>query len=36
MIKIENYCKPGGTKLLGIRGAFDDEIDGELLPCPLW
>mgnify|MGYP000883105959 CR=1 FL=1 len=35
MIKIVNYCKPGGMNLLGIPGAFDDEIEGELLPCPL-
>lgn len=35
MIKFENYCKPNGRELLGIPGAFDDEIDGELSPCPI-
>lgn len=35
MIKIENYCKPNTIKLLGIKGAFDEEIEGELKPCPL-
>lgn len=35
MIKIENFCKPNATKLLGIKGAFDEEIEGELKPCPL-
>lgn len=35
MIKIENFCKPNGVKLLGIKGAFDDEIEGEILPCPI-
>ena len=35
MIKIENYCKPNATRLLGIKGAFDEEIEGELKPCPL-
>ena len=31
----ENYCKPGGVELLGIKGAFDEEIDRELKPCLL-
>ena len=35
MIKIENYCKPNGVELLGIKGAFEEEIDGEIKPCPL-
>ena len=35
MIKIENYCKPNGIELLGIKGAFDEYIEGELKPCPL-
>lgn len=35
MIKIRNYCKPNGTELLGIKGAFDEDIEGELKPCPL-
>lgn len=34
-LKFVNYCKPNGVKLLGVPGAFDDETDGELLPCPL-
>jgi hypothetical protein len=33
--KFTNYCKPDSEKLLGIKGAFDDEADGELLPCPI-
>ena len=35
MIKFLNYCKPDSVKLLGVKGAFDDETDGELLPCPI-
>ncbi len=35
MIKIQNYCKPNAINLIGIPGAFDDEIIGELKPCPL-
>ena len=34
MIKIENYCKSGVTTP-GIPRIFDDEVDGELRPCPL-
>lgn len=35
MITIENYCKQKGVELLGIKGAFDDTVEGELKPCPL-
>lgn len=35
MIKIKNYCKPNATELIGIKGAFDECIEGELKPCPL-
>lgn len=35
MIKIENFCKPNATELIGIKGAFDECIEGDLKPCPL-
>ncbi len=35
MIRIENYCKPDGVKLIGIPHAFEEDIEGELKPCPL-
>lgn len=35
MIKIENFCKPNSTKLIGKKETFDDYIDGELLSRPI-
>lgn len=35
LIKIQNYCKADGIKHIGIKGIFEDKIDGEILPCPI-
>ena len=35
MIKVENFCKEDAVHLIGIKGAFDDTVEGELRPCPL-
>ena len=35
-MKIENWCKPDGVKHLGSdKSYFEDELAGEILPCPI-